>query len=153
MIHTLHRMAQGCCACHVIHAGDERISSTLSPPFPSTSSSSHSSSIFCTSSTTLRAVATLRTSPESRWTLLTMPTSSHHDLLNPGCLCVNTRNSMTSSMNCDCAAPNLTALSGLSTPVRCSEEWELGVPSHLLSTIFLSALCPGNLDTTDGCLV
>ena len=51
---------------------DERISSTLSPPFPSTSSSSHSSSISCTSSctssTTLRAVVTLRTSPERRWT-------------------------------------------------------------------------------------
>ena len=31
---------------------DERISSTLSPPFPSTSSSSHSSLIFCTSSCT-----------------------------------------------------------------------------------------------------
>ena len=40
--------------------------STLSPPFPSTSSSSHSSLISCTFpftfSTTLRAVATLRTS-------------------------------------------------------------------------------------------
>ena len=60
---------------------DERISSTLSPPFPSTSSSSHSSltscTSLCTSSTTLRAVATLRTSPERRWTLLTTPTSSH----------------------------------------------------------------------------
>ena len=55
---------------------DERISSTLSPPFPSTSSSSHSSLTSCTSSTTLRAVATLRTSPERRWTLLTTPTSS-----------------------------------------------------------------------------
>ena len=59
---------------------DERISSTLSPPFPSTSSSSHSSPISCTSSctstTTLRAVVTLRTSPERRWTPLTTPTSS-----------------------------------------------------------------------------
>ena len=60
---------------------DERISSILSPPFPSTSSSSYSSLISCTSSctssTTLRAVATLRTSLERRWTLLTTPTSSH----------------------------------------------------------------------------
>ena len=59
---------------------DERISSTLSPPFPSTSSSFHSSltscTSSCTSSTTLRAVATLRTSPERRWTPLTTPTSS-----------------------------------------------------------------------------
>ena len=59
---------------------DERISSTLSPPFPFTSSSSHSSLTSCTfsciSSTTLRAVATLRTSRETRWTLLTTPTSS-----------------------------------------------------------------------------
>ena len=59
---------------------DERISSTLSPPFPSTSSSFHSSltscTSSCTSSTTLRAVATLRTSPERRWTPLTTPTTS-----------------------------------------------------------------------------
>ena len=59
---------------------DERISSTLSPPFPSTSSSSHPSLISCTSSctssTNLRAVVALRTSPERRWTLLTDPTSS-----------------------------------------------------------------------------
>ena len=59
---------------------DERISSTLSSPFPSTSSS-HSSltscTSSCTSSTTLRAVAKLRTSPERRWTHLTTPTSSH----------------------------------------------------------------------------
>ena len=59
---------------------DEHISSTLSPPFSSTSSSSHSSSTSCTSSctspTTLRAVVTLRTSPERRWTPLTTPTSS-----------------------------------------------------------------------------
>ena len=59
---------------------DARISSTLSPSFPSTSSSSHSSPISCTSSctssTTLRAVVTLRTSPERRRTLLTTPTSS-----------------------------------------------------------------------------
>ena len=57
---------------------DERISSTLSPPFLSTSSSSHSSSTSCTpsctSSTTLRAVATLRTSPERKWTPLATPT-------------------------------------------------------------------------------
>ena len=32
---TLHRMVQGCCACHLIHACDERFSSTLSPPFSS----------------------------------------------------------------------------------------------------------------------
>ena len=43
-------MAQGCCACHLIHAFDERFSSTLSPPFSSSSSSSHSSFISCTSS-------------------------------------------------------------------------------------------------------
>ena len=59
---------------------DERISSTSSSPLPSASSSSHSSSISCTSSytssTTLRAVVTLRTSPEKRWTPLTTPTSS-----------------------------------------------------------------------------
>ena len=62
---------------------DERISSTLSPPFPSPSSYSHSSltscTSSCTSSTTLRAVATLRISPEKRWTLLTTPTSSQKD--------------------------------------------------------------------------
>ena len=46
-------------------------------PFPSSSSSSHSSLTPCTSScTSLRTVATLRTSPERRWTLLTTPTSS-----------------------------------------------------------------------------
>ena len=60
---------------------DERITSTLSPPFPSTSSSSHSSSISrtssCTSSTTLRTVVTLRASPERRWTPLKTTTSSH----------------------------------------------------------------------------
>ena len=59
---------------------DERISSTLSPPFRSTSSSSQSSLTFCTSSctssTTLRAVATVRTSPKKRWIPLTTPTSS-----------------------------------------------------------------------------
>ena len=66
--------------CHVIHACSERFSSTLSSPFHPTSSSSHSSSISrtssCTSSTTLRAVGTLRTSLERRWALLTNPTSS-----------------------------------------------------------------------------
>ena len=49
---------------------DELISSSLSPPFPSTSSSLHSSSISCspscTSSTTLRAVETLRTPPKKK---------------------------------------------------------------------------------------
>ena len=61
----------------------------MSPPFPSTSSSSHSSltscTSSCTSSTTLRAVATLRTSPERRWTLLTTPTSSQrqHSWVRP----------------------------------------------------------------------
>ena len=72
-------MAQGCCACHLIHACDERVSSTLSPPF-STTCSSHSSFISCTSSctssTTLRAVASLCTPPKRVWTLLTTPTSS-----------------------------------------------------------------------------
>ena len=65
---------------HVIHACSERYSSTLSSPFHPTSSSPHSSSISCspscTSSTTLRAVVTLRTSPKRRWTQLTNPTSS-----------------------------------------------------------------------------
>ena len=59
---------------------DERISSTLSPLFSSTSSSSHSSLISCysscTSSPTLREEVTLRTSPEWRWTPLTTPASS-----------------------------------------------------------------------------
>ena len=59
---------------------DERISSTFSPLFPSTFSSSHSSltscTSSCTSSTTCRAVASLCTPPERRWTLLTTPTSS-----------------------------------------------------------------------------
>ena len=77
MIHTLHHLAQVCLvrACHV-HTWSERISSALSPPFPSTSSSSHSSFISCTSSTTLRAVASLCTPPKRLWTLLTTPTSS-----------------------------------------------------------------------------
>ena len=60
---------------------DERISSTLSPPFSSSSSSSHSSFIPCTSSrtssTSLRAVASLCTPPKRVWTLLTRPTPSH----------------------------------------------------------------------------
>ena len=59
-----------------IHAS-VRISSTLSPSFPSTSSSPHSSSVSCisscTSSTILRAVVTLRTSLERKWTPLTTP--------------------------------------------------------------------------------
>ena len=66
-------MAQGCCACHLIHACDERFSSTLSPPFSSSSSSSHSSFVSCTSSrtssTSLRAVASLCTRPKRVWTL------------------------------------------------------------------------------------
>ena len=72
-------MAQGCCACHLMHevCGSP---STWSPPFSSASSSSHSSFISCTSSctssTTLRAVASLCTPPERVWTLLTTPTSS-----------------------------------------------------------------------------
>ena len=83
-------MAQGCCACHLIHACDELFSSTLSPPFSCTSSSSHSSFISCTSSrtssTSLRAVASLCTPPKKVWTLLTTPTPSQvyepnaHDL-------------------------------------------------------------------------
>ena len=56
--------------------------STLSPPFPSTSSSSHSSFISrtssCISSTTLRAVASLCTLAKHVWTLLTTPTSSQN---------------------------------------------------------------------------
>ena len=77
---TPHRVAQVSLVRVVSWSShDERISSTLSPPFPCTSSSSHSSltpcTSSCTSSTTLRAVATLRTSPKSVWTLLTRPTS------------------------------------------------------------------------------
>ena len=64
---------------HVIHACSERYSSTLSSKFHPTFSFSHSLSISyissCTSSTTLRVVLTLRTSPKRRWTLLTNPTS------------------------------------------------------------------------------
>ena len=56
---------------HVIHACSERYSSTLSSPFHPISSSSHSLSISCspscTSSTTLRAAVTLRTSPKRVW--------------------------------------------------------------------------------------
>ena len=66
---------------HVIHACSERHSSTLSSPFHSVSSSSHSPSIscspFCSSSTTLRTVVTLRTPPKRRWSLLMSPTSPH----------------------------------------------------------------------------
>ena len=54
--------------------------STLSPPLSFTSSSSHSFFISytssCTSSTSLRAVASLYTPPKSVWTLLTRPTLS-----------------------------------------------------------------------------
>ena len=81
MIHTLHRMAQVCLvrASHV-HTWSERISSTLSPPFSSSSSSLHSSSHFPALPLALLplpwgAVVTLRTSPETRWTPLTTPTS------------------------------------------------------------------------------
>ena len=80
MIHTLHRMAQG--VAHVISSMHEVCGSpsTLSPPFPSTSPSSHSSfdtcTSSCTSSTTLRAAASLCTPPQRVWTLLTTPTSS-----------------------------------------------------------------------------
>ena len=66
----------------VIHACSERYSSALSSPFHPTSSSPHSSSIscspYCTSSTTLRAIVTLRTSPKRRWTQLTNPTSTQN---------------------------------------------------------------------------
>ena len=65
---------------HVLHACSGRYSSTLSSPFHPTSSSPHSSSISfspsCTSSTTLRAVVTLRTSPKRRWCPLTNSTST-----------------------------------------------------------------------------
>ena len=61
----------------------ECISSTLSLPSPSTSSSSHSFFISCSSpctfATTLRAVVTLRTSIQRIWTFLTTPTSSHEE--------------------------------------------------------------------------
>ena len=76
---TPHRGSSFTCARHlmVIHAHSERVSSTLSPPLRSTSSSSHSSFIPCTSSSTsstsLRAVASLCTPPKSLWTLLTSP--------------------------------------------------------------------------------
>ena len=83
---------------------DERISSTLSSPFPSTSSSSHSSLISCTSSytssTTLRALVTLLTSPEKRWTPLKTPTSSHK---------FNTTFSDPGSRNDQCPAGNFSA--------------------------------------------
>ena len=61
---------------------DERISSTLSPPFPSVSSSSHSPSISrssCCPFTSMRIAVTLRTSPERRWTPLTTPTSTGYE--------------------------------------------------------------------------
>ena len=72
---------------HVIHACSERYSSNWSSPLHPTSSSSHSLSISCspscTSSTTLRAVVTLRTSSKRRWTQLTNPTSTHFSELWP----------------------------------------------------------------------
>ena len=89
MICTPHRGSRlKLCACpHVIHACSERHSSTLSSPFHPTSSSSHSPSISCspccTSSTTLRAVLTLRTPPKRRWDLQTSPTSpQNRDVLS-----------------------------------------------------------------------
>ena len=70
-----HCTARLSCACHLIHACDERFSLTLSLPFFSSSWSSHSSFISCTSSrtssTSLRAVASLCTPPKRVWTLLT----------------------------------------------------------------------------------
>ena len=63
-----HIVAQVVRVSHVIHACSERHSSTLSSPFHPTAASSHSPSISrspcCTSSTTLRAVVTLRTPPK-----------------------------------------------------------------------------------------
>ena len=65
---TLHRMAQWCCACHLIHAWSVRFSFDLGSSilfyfliFPLSSFISCTSS--CTASTTLRAVASLCTPP------------------------------------------------------------------------------------------
>ena len=66
------------CASSHVHKWSEPFSSILGSPFQPTSSSPHSCSISCTSSTTLRAVVTLRTSPERRWTLLTNPTDESY---------------------------------------------------------------------------
>ena len=64
-------MAQVVRVSHNIHACSGRHPSTLSSPFHPTSSSSHSPSISCSpccsSSTSLRTVATLRTPPKRRW--------------------------------------------------------------------------------------
>ena len=71
-----------------------RFLSTLSPPFPSASSSSHSSFISCSSSrtpsSTLRAVTSLCTPPIRVWTLLTTPTASQLHLC-PNCSCKSRR--------------------------------------------------------------
>ena len=71
----------------LIHAWSELYSSTLSSPFHPISFSSYSPSISsspsCTSSTTLRAVVTLRTSPERRWTQLTNPAFSQFGFFSP----------------------------------------------------------------------
>ena len=62
---------------HVIPSiHDERISSTLSFPFSSSSSFSRSSLISSTSSTTLEPVASLCTPSQRVWTLLTRPIPS-----------------------------------------------------------------------------
>ena len=60
--------------------------STLKTPFPSASSSSHSSFISCTSSTTLSAVASLCTPPTRVWTLLMTPI-----LLTPRKPCIGSK--------------------------------------------------------------
>ena len=80
MIHTKYRMAQGYCACHNIHVWSVRLSDDFESSipfyfliFPSSLTSCTSS---CTSSTVLRAVATLCTSRERRSTLLTTLNSS-----------------------------------------------------------------------------
>ena len=63
-----------------MHAVSVTLRSTLSSAFHPTSSSFHSLSISCisscTSSTTMRAVGTLRNPPKRRWTQLTNPTST-----------------------------------------------------------------------------
>ena len=75
-LHTISWLKCDLSASSHVHTWSERFSSILGSPFHPTSSSPHSCSISCTSSTTLRAAVTLRTSPERRWTLLTNPTSS-----------------------------------------------------------------------------
>ena len=78
MIHMLHRMAQGCCACHLIHAGSVRFSCDFQSSIPL--NFSHVPSFI------LNFVQSLlnfshhfegpRTQPKRVWTLLTTPTSS-----------------------------------------------------------------------------